>query len=426
MRTQVALIVLCSVAAILFFGSCSNAIRQDSTLTAPGESWTQFGGENQSFIARSTGLSSSWPESGPRTLWRRDLGEGYSAILAESGKLYTMFRDAEKSQEGVICLDASSGETVWEFRYDSGPKEGHVHQFGDGPRSTPLISGDRIYTIGIAGQMHALDKNTGEVAWSHDLWEEFGGNFLNHGYSSSPIEYNGTIIALVGGEGHSVMAFDSQDGTVVWKGMDFKNSYSTPTILNIDGEEQLVTFMASEIVGVDPDNGRFKWAYPHENQWGQNINMPVMADANYLFLSSPEAGARGLKLTNRNGKTHVEEIWSTRKIQFYHVTSVREGDWVYGSTGTMGPAFLAAVNIKTGEIAWRERGFAKANCVGADGKLLILDEDGALTLARVSPEGLTVLSSVDLLDKVAWTVPTVIGKTMYVRDKGTIAALDLG
>ena len=99
---------------------------------------------------------------------------------------------------------------------------------------------------------------------------------------------------------------------------------------------------------------------------------------------------------------------------------------MYGSTGMSGPSFMAAINIKTGEIAWRKRGFAKANCVYADGKLIILDEDGMLYLATASPDDLTVHSEVELLDKVAWTVPTIVGKRLYVRDKSKIIALDLG
>ena len=133
-----------------------------------------------------------------------------------------------------------------------------------------------------------------------------------------------------------------------------------------------------------------------------------------------------MKLTHDGGETKVEELWSTRKIQFYHVNTVRDGDWVYGSTGTMAPAFMAAINIRTGEIGWRERGFAKANCIMADGRLLVLDEDGNLGMTTVSPTELVLHAKVELLDKVAWTVPTVVGKTMYVRDKTKIIALDLG
>jgi outer membrane protein assembly factor BamB len=388
----------------------------------PSGGWTQWGGPNQNFVAASEGLAESWPEQGPRKLWTRELGEGYSAILVDGGRLYTMYRDGD--QEAVVALDAKTGKTVWAHKYDSMPAEGHIHRFGDGPRSTPLILGDRIYAIGVSGRFHCLNKKDGSVVWSHDLWDEFDGNFLNHGYSSSPVAYKNTVITLVGGEEQSLVAFDKKTGDVAWKKHSFKNSYSSPKVFDVGGRDEIIVFMATELIGIDPNNGDLRWQYPIENQWEQNISMPVMVDG-ILFLSSSQVGARGLKLTPEGKKTAVEEVWSTRKIQFYHVNTVQVGDYVYGSTGN-GPAFMAAVNVKTGEIAWRKRGFAKANCVYADGKLIILDEDGTLYLTSASPEDLTVHSQVELLDRVSWTVPTLVGKTLYVRDKATILALDLG
>lgn len=411
----------------LCFGSfAALALLALATVTA-GEStsgsWTQWGGPHQEFRAVSSGLASEWPADGPRQLWSRELGEGYSAILVEGGRLYTMYRDGD--EETVVCLNRKNGETLWEHRYGHAPREGHVVQFGAGPRSTPLIDGDRIYTIGVAGLMHALNKKDGKVVWSHDLWSEYGGNVLEHGYSSSPIAYKDTVIALVGGEGQSIVAFNKKDGSVAWKNLDFRNSYATPKIFDIDGEDQLITFMAESVIGVDPDSGALEWQYPHQNEWGQNIAPPVMVDG-YLFFSSPQAGAKGLKLSRKNGKTEFEEVWSTRKIQFYHVSTARDGDYVYGSTGMRTPAFMAAINVKTGEIAWRKRGFAKANVVHADGRLIILDEDGKLYLTTATPDDLTIHSEVELLNEVAWTVPTIVGKTMYVRDQVKILALDLG
>ncbi|HXV75909.1 MAG TPA: PQQ-binding-like beta-propeller repeat protein, partial [Candidatus Polarisedimenticolaceae bacterium] len=248
----------------------------------------------------------------------------------------------------------------------------------------------------------------------------------NHGYSSSPIEYGDTVIALVGGEGRSVVAFDKKTGETKWKAGDFKNSYSTPRVLELAGREQLITFMADAVVGMDPADGAVLWSHPHQNQWEQNITMPIKIDDDHLFISSPQAGAKALKLTDNGDGFVVEETWSTRKIQFYHVNTVRDGDYVYGSTGTMAPSFMSALNLKTGEIAWRKRGYAKANCVSADGQLFILDEDGVLYLTTASPDDLVLHSKIDLTEDVAWTVPTIAGKTMYVRDKSRIMALDLG
>ena len=390
----------------------------------PTDNWTQWGGPRTDFKAPAVGIADSWGEFGPKQLWSRELGDGYSTILVEDGRLYTMYRSGD--MEAAICMDAGTGETIWEHKYNHDPHPGHATQFGTGPRATPLISGERIYTIGVAGMMHSLKKEDGEVVWGHNLWgENFGGNKLPHGYSSSPIEYQDTVIALVGGEGKSIVAFNKADGSVAWQSMSYKNSYATPQILEVDGQEQLVAFMAKELIGADPGTGEELWRYPQENQWEQNINPPALVDGQYLFLSSPQAGARGLKLSNQDGKTQVEELWSSRKIQFYHVTSVNDGDWVYGSSGTRSPAFMSAVNVKTGEIPWRKRGIGKANSVYADGRVVVLDEDGKLYLTTATPEDLTIHSEVELLDRVAWSAPTIVGKNMYVRDKVKIMALDL-
>jgi outer membrane protein assembly factor BamB len=372
--------------------------------TTPAE-WLQWGGPNRDFKAPSSGLATSWPESGPETLWSRELGEGYSAILVEADRLYTQYRAGGK--EAVVCLDAATGETIWEYLYEHGPHEKHLSGYGDGPRSTPIIAGDLLFTVGVAGMMHALNKKDGKVVWTHDLWKgEFSGNFHAHGYSSSPVVHKEMVIVPVGGKNASLVAFDQKSGRVIWKALSFLNSHSSPRIMEIAGEEQLVVFMAEELIGVDPDTGELRWRYEHANQWRHNINMPVAVDGEALFLSSPQAGARGLRLARES--------------------SVRNGDWVYGSTGAMSPAFMAAVNIRTGEIGWRERGFAKANCVEADGKLIILDEDGMLYLATATPEKLTVHAKTQLLDGVAWTVPTIVGQTMYVRDNKRILAVNLG
>jgi len=166
--------------------------------------------------------------------------------------------------------------------------------------------------------------------------------------------------------------------------------------------------------------------HPHLRRTGVNGTRPLWNGWDLLFCASAyDSGARAIRLRRDNSQTRPEELWYNRKMRMHHGNAVLVGDTVYGSSGDFGPAFFAALDIQTGEMAWRERGFRKATCVYGDGKLIILDEDGTLALAKATPTGLTVLSQCKVAERCAWTTPTLVGQTLYVRDRHHILALDL-
>jgi outer membrane protein assembly factor BamB len=385
--------------------------------------WLQWGGPTRNFVSTSKGLAASWPASGPKQLWSRPLGQGHSAILVSGKTLYTMYSQGQ--QEIVIALAANTGKTIWEHKYDA-PTAGMNYKEGLGPHSTPLLVGDRLFTVGAIGKFHALDKKTGKVLWSHDLWKDFGGKKMDRGYACSPLLYKNTIILTLGGPGQTLIAFNPNDGSVVWKNQSLDMSPSSPMIINVDGQDQLIAFMGKQIAGLNPNNGELLWSHPHVTDWGLNISTPVWGNDNLLFLSSAySGGSRVLKLAQAGGKTTATELWFNNRLRIHHGTAIRVGDYVYGSSGDFGPAFFAAINVKTGEIAFQDRSFPKINSLYVDGKLIILDEDGNLALATVSPAGLKVISKVSLMKNLAWTAPTLVGTKLYVRDRQAIAALDL-
>ncbi len=395
-----------------------------ASLEIRGQSeWPQWGGPTRNFVSNSRGLAASWPESGPKQLWSRELGAGHSAIVVDGKTLYTMYNLGE--QEAVIALAADTGKTIWEYKYDA-PTAGIDYEYGLGPHATPLLLGNLLYTVGSVGKFHALDKKTGKVVWSSELYKDFGGRKMGRGYSCSPLAYKNTIILTLGGAGQALAAFNQKDGQLIWKNQTLDASPASPIIINVDGQDQLVAFMGKVIAGVDPNNGELLWSHPHVTDWGLNISNPVWGDDNLLFLSSAySGGSRVLKLAQKEGKTTVSELWFHRRLRLHHTTAIRIGDYVYASSGDFGPAFLAGVNIKTGDIAFQDRSFPKANFIYADGKLIILDEDGNLALATVSPAGVKVISKVSVMKNLAWTVPTLVGTKLYMRDRKTIAALDL-
>ena len=398
---------------------------QPAAAAAPSApEWPQWGGPNRNFKPPADGLADSWPEAGPRQLWSRVLGEGHSSILVDRGRLYTMYSSGDR--EAVIAVDAATGKTVWEHVYDA-PRKGLELEYGNGPHSTPLIVGNLIFAVGVTGKMYALDKQSGSVVWSHDLWGEFKGKRDGRGYACSPIAYKSTVIVTVGGAGQYLMAFNQQNGGVAWKNQNFDPAPASPALISLGGQDQLVCFAAGEIVGVDPNNGNLLWSHPHKTEWGLNISMPVWGPDNIVFISSAYgSGSRGLQLARSGDRTTVSELWANNRMRVHIGTAVRVGDYVYGSSGDFGPAFLTAINVKTGKIAWQDRALARASFVYADGKFIIVDEDGTLALATALPSGLHIQSRVSLLKNKAWTAPTLAGTRLYVRDRRTMIALDLG
>jgi len=423
---------------LLAFGSGSSTAPLSAQDSPSAGEWLQFGGPNRNFTVDTTGLAEEWPEAGPPQIWSRPLGTGHSTILFDHGLLYTMYRVGSPNErtgpwdaeEIVIAMDAGTGETVWEHKYSSA-----IQDFGRGagPHSTPLIVGDRLFSVGSNRNFHALDKKTGEVLWSHDLVAELGSPVLQirpivkSGYACSPIAYEDTVICFVGGPGQSVVAFRQSDGGVVWKSGHFLISAASPLLIDVDDQRQLVFFGGSLITGLDPQTGEVLWAHAHDAGNDFNLGLPLWGDDNILFFSSAyRSGSRAIRLERTGDITTTEELWFSNRIKFQFLNTVRVGDYIYGTTGEMKTAFLTAVDVRTGDSPWRHRGFGQSSLLYADGKLIVLTEDGDLALARATPEGVTVLAQVELFKTRSWTSPTLVGTTLYARDRERIVALDLG
>jgi len=403
----------------------SAAVRSARAQRAGSEDWLLWGGENRDFLANAAGLADSWPASGPKRLWSRPLGDGYSAIAEENGVLFTAFRRGSK--DVITALDAAAGKTLWEFEYDSPFTNAFSEKVGPGPYAMPQVVGDRVVAASGTGRIYSLDKKTGKPVWFHDLYAEFGGTQLQFGYSCHALPYKDTLIYLAGGRGSAAVAFRQTDGAVVWKALSFTNAHSSPLLIDVDGQLQVVALLADEVIGFSPDNGAQLWSYEHKTPNGLAVSTPVWAPGNLLFIASAyNAGARVLQLNQSGGRTTVKQLWSDTRLQLHWGTAILRDGHVYLSSGYNGPSFMTAVELKTGAKKWQERGFAKAQLLFADGKIILADEDGTLALCKATPEKLEVLSRASVLESIAWTPPTLVNTRLYLRDRRNITAFDLG
>ena len=410
--------------AILLVAAALGAARAEISPSA-SRGWPQWGGPDRNFIAPPADLSTTWPADGPKKIWRRPLGDGFSSIVSDSATLYTLYR--EGSDDVAIAIDAKTGDTAWATKYAAPFRETCSEQLGPAPRAAPLIAGARLITVSAGGLMTSLDRATGKLQWSRNLLEGGTEPVRACGYSSSPLVYRNTIVTTAGGKGRGVIALDAATGDVAWQSQDFQNGYSSPILIDLDGRPELIVFTYGEIAGLDPDTGRLEWSRPHKSDQGVNVATPIWGSDHLLFVSSAYGGgSRMLKLTRSEATVAVEELWTSQRVRIHFGNGVRLGNRLYASNGDMGSAPFAAIDVATGDLLWRDRSVTRATLIGSGGRLILLDEDGNLAIATPSDTGLQVHAKAAILTERAWTAPTLVGTTLYVRDRHQIMALDLG
>ena len=383
-----------------------------STTAFAAESWTQWGGEGRDFTVKARKLSQDWGESGPPKLWERKLGGGFSSIISDGKTLYTHYRN--ESKEIVVALDPNSGETKWEVAYPAPiPKVQWLStQYGEGPNATPLLMDGKIITLGFMGHLTCVDTKTGTMEWQHFLGESHDVKMLYFGHSASPLAVGKNVVVVAGG----LLAFDLKTGDLAWENREHEGSYGSP-ILHKNG--QIVTPIDSHLAGFDPKNGKLLWAVEHKNQWGTLLNSPVVDDEGRIALSAGQVGTLLVDPTKEE-----KTAWVTKATQVAHSNIVRDGEWLYASTGDAN-AFLTATSIKDGSQAWKKRGFARSNLIKVGDQYILLDFDAKLALLELSGKEMKILTQTTVGEEKTWTPPTLLDTTLYLRDEDRIWALDL-
>jgi outer membrane protein assembly factor BamB len=386
-----------------------------TTSPVPPAEWPQLRGPRGDGTADATGLLPSWQNGGPRELWRRPIGEGFSSVAVSGDHLYTMGLDGE--QEAVFCLRITDGELVW--KTPIGPK--FSEEFGNGPRSTPAVGGERVYALSATGKLAALRTRDGGKVWERDLVADMAGRVPLRGYAPSPVLDGGLLLLEVGGaEAKSVVAFDAATGAPRWTALDNRPGYSTPIVVSIDGVKQYVFAhtAGADVVALLPD-GSVHWKHP----WPHGpIAMPVFVPPNRIFVSTAnDVGAVLLEVTHAGGKATVREVWASREMKNHFNTTVYHQGHLFGFDN----ATFKALDVATGKTRWAQRGFGKGTVLLAGDLLLVLSDRGVLALVEASAEAYRELGRVQAMTGKSWTSPALAGGRIVLRDQDEIVAYDL-
>ncbi len=411
-----------------------SALLCGSILTAIATEWPQWRGPNRDGVSDEVGLLKEWSSDGPKMVWKVSLGEGFSGISVSQERVYTMF--SKGNDEFIVCLDATNGAEIWRFRSD---KNYHEGQGGNGPRATPTIDGDLLYTISAHGKLYALNAASGQEIWSHDLQQKFGSKMPRWGFSTSPLVEGELLLIEVGGKGErSIVAFNKNSGDVVWSSHKDKLGYSSPIAITVKGVRQIICFTGTKLVSISPTDGTIYWQYPWKTGYDVNAATPVFIPPDKVFISSGyDKGAAVLQMRvfvspdndraatdqikENQGTIRIKEIWKNRKMKNQFATSVLHENYLYGFDNSI----LKCIEANTGEEQWKSRGFGKGTVILADGHLIILSDRGKLGLAEATPTGYIEKASTKVMGGLCWTVPTLADGKLYVRNETEMVCVDI-
>ena len=385
--------------------------------------WPQILGTHRNGAAENETLADAWPADGPKTLWQRPVGRGYSG-LAVVGKTGILFHRVE-NEERVEALDVASGKELWHFAIPTTYVSGISSD--DGPRCVPLVHGDKVIVFGVQGTLACLRLADGTKEWSHDTHAEFRASEGYFGAGSSPIVEGDKVIVNVGGAkaGAGVVAFSLASGKVLWQMGHDDASYSSPVAATVGNTRHLIVETRLTTYSLDPENGsiRFQIAFGQRGPTVNGANPTVMGD--HLFLTaSYGVGAVYARIHD----AALETLWASDDLlSTQYATCIENRGLIYGIHGRddAGRASLRLIDPEQQKVLWQKDDFGYATLLKADGKILAQKTDGTLVLLRCDPARYVELASAQVFTTKTFALPALSSGRLYLRDDHTLKCLDL-
>ncbi|HYI92310.1 MAG TPA: PQQ-binding-like beta-propeller repeat protein [Bryobacteraceae bacterium] len=400
--------------------------------------WKSFLGPNHNGTSTETRLLRPWPASGPTLIWEMKKGTGYSSPAISGDRLVYLHRMGD--QERVECLHPETGAKYWEFTYPT--KFEDRYGYNNGPRASPVIDGDRVYTYGAEGKLHCLRLQTGQVHWKRDIAAEFKVPQDFFGTATTPLVHGENLIINIGApSGPTVAAFNKVTGRMVWgAGTEWGPSYASPVPATVHGKQRIFVFAGGEsqppkggLLSIDPANGAIDFTFPWRSRSYESVNAasPVIV-RNQVFISASYRTGGALLNILPDGKHEV--AWTSNEIGTHWNTAVHKDGYLYAFDGRNEPdASLVCIELKTGKVMWRANpeweesidvngtqqkhhlGTFRGTLLAVDGKFLALGEMGHLLWLDLTPQGYKELARTWLFGaRETWSLPVLSRGLLYI------------
>jgi outer membrane protein assembly factor BamB len=423
-----------------------------------GAAWPHLRGPSYNGCSAESELADQWPAEGPPVLWIRPLGRGYSSFIAVGDRIYTQSQSLYA--QSVLCLEADTGTTIWEQRYDWPYDAAGMYP---GPRATPTWHQGRIYYASPQGRVGCLDAEDGRPLWSVNVLEKFDGRGHDFGYSCSPLLEAGLVILPVGGKGASVAALSAEDGSTVWSSGDEPASYCSAVPLTLEGRRCVAAFLENALALFELHSGRLLWQRRFSRGYNEHAAFPLYQEPCLMIANPFRGGAEAFRLKFVEGvkiregdspifadstsrvpekwgqspglAAEAETMWSTREFSNDVASSVLVGGFIYGfdlrdiQTRPHRPSRgqFKCLEFATGKVRWSSDRPGHAGLVAADGKLLLLNDSGEIVLARASPEDYAERGRAMIFPgERCWTAPALCRGRLFLRSPTQGACVFVG
>ena len=405
-----------------------------ASVAAAGD-WPHARGPAYDGVSDETGLADAWPVDGPRQLWSRELGQGFSGIVISEGRLFTQYQTS--AGQHLVCLDPITGDALWTTRYARSWQ--HLGAY-PGPYATPTCAGRNVYFTSPTGLVGCANAETGDLVWSLDLKDRFAPRGCDFGYAATPLVEDGRVLLPVGGANSSLVALDAGDGHLVWSAGSDPASYCSVVPITIAGRRCAVGYLQNVLLIVDAATGAVLHRQKISAGYDEHSAPPIYREPQLVLTAPFGAAAVAMRLSPQRPDDLSEPgivtelAWSSKDLSNDVVSSVLVGDHLYGFDLKQSQSSLHrpsrgafhCLDWSTGKLRWSSPETGHAAIAAADGKLFLLNDIGDLILVRASPDAYREFGRVKLFEgETCWTPPTIWHGRLFARSPSKLICLDI-